>query len=216
MQVIDSARRGEVSLINNGTGVCNTIYVDDVCDAIRAALTTEKALGQAFFITDDRAATWSEFILTFARMVEPPPSVRELTSQEILNHWAAQQPTLKSNLRGAGRLAVSSEFQKQLATVPAIGNSLRFTKRALRKLLTDDQALRLKQMARPSAAAAPAPSFRWPNKNRVMRETFPIAFRNDHAKSLLGWQPAYDLQRGAALTRTWLAFARMLQPYPAR
>jgi hypothetical protein len=49
-----------------------------------------------------------------------------------------------------------------------------------------------------------------------MRETFPIAFRNDHAKSLLGWQPAYDLQRGAALTRTWLAFARMLQPYPAR
>jgi nucleoside-diphosphate-sugar epimerase len=37
-----------------------------------------------------------------------------------------------------------------------------------------------------------------------------IAFSNERARTELGWRPRYDLQAGAALTRTWLEFANAL------
>ena len=209
-QVIEPARRGEISLIDGGASVCNAVYVDDVCDAIHRALLTDRGLGQAFFITADQAVTWQEFILTFANMVGPMPTVREFDSAELLKHWAAQRPTLKSNLRALVRLAASPEFHRQLSSVPAIGTVIFTAKRTLRGWLSDDYALRLKQLS-PTTVAMPAALLsRRPTVNRVLRETFPVRFSNSLASEVLDWRPAYDLPRGAAVTRTWLSFARLL------
>ena len=50
----------------------------------------------------------------------------------------------------------------------------------------------------------------WPDMGRVTRECLSIAFSNERARTVLGWQPRYDLEGGAALTRTWLEFAKAL------
>ena len=67
VRVIEAARAGAISLIDEGSGVCNAVYVDDVCDAIYAALESERAIGQAVFITGDRAVSWRDYNLTFAK-----------------------------------------------------------------------------------------------------------------------------------------------------
>jgi nucleoside-diphosphate-sugar epimerase len=92
LQVIQQARAGEVTLFDEGQGVCNVVYVDDVCDAIDAALVRDEALGQAMFINGDRAVSWGEFIRRFAAMVEPPPRIRSLSSAEAKRYWAAHPP----------------------------------------------------------------------------------------------------------------------------
>lgn len=92
LQVVEQARAGSVSLFNQGSGVCNAVYVDDVCDAIDAALIRPEALGQAMFINADLAISWGEFIRTFASMVEPAPRYVDLSSQEALRYWEAHPP----------------------------------------------------------------------------------------------------------------------------
>ena len=95
--VVDSAReRGVVTLLDEGRGICNAVYVDDVCDAIRAAVDTEQGVGNAFFVTADHAVTWREFNQTFADMVSPPARIVSVSSEEVRRYWASQEPTLRS------------------------------------------------------------------------------------------------------------------------
>ena len=98
-RVVQSARAGSVSLIDHGAGVCNAVYVDDVCDAICAALHSDNALGKAMFVNADRAVSWRDFNLTFANMVAPAPTVSNFAAHEVLAHWDLARPTLRSNSR---------------------------------------------------------------------------------------------------------------------
>lgn len=95
-QVRHDAAAGRITLINGGHGICNAVYVGDVCDAIRCALDTNRAHvdGEAFFLAADAPVTWADFILAFASGVEPPPVIRDLPIERALAEaarWEASQ-----------------------------------------------------------------------------------------------------------------------------
>ena len=92
LQVVEQARNGSVTIFDNGTGICNAVYVDDVCDAIDAALVRQEALGQAMFINADHTVSWGEFIRAFGSMVAPQPEFVNLSSADALSYWAANPP----------------------------------------------------------------------------------------------------------------------------
>ena len=91
-QVLAQARAGDVTLFDGGRGICNAVFVDDVCDAITAALRSEAALGEAMFVAADAAITWGEFIRAFAAFVEPAPRLRELSAADARRYWAEHPP----------------------------------------------------------------------------------------------------------------------------
>ncbi|HKX02896.1 MAG TPA: NAD-dependent epimerase/dehydratase family protein [Methylomirabilota bacterium] len=211
--IVDAAREGGLlTLLDEGRGVCNSVYVDDVCDAIRAAIENDRALGSAFFVTADRAVTWREFNLAFAEMVVPAPRIVSVRSDEVRRYWASQRPTLKANLAAAGRLAASAAFHRQLATVPVFGSLITGGKQIVKSVLSSDRLATLKNLRSTPARGDgnPDPGIAWPDMGRVTRECLSIAFSNERARTVLGWRPRYDLQAGAALTRTWLEFAKAL------
>lgn len=208
VRVIESARKGAITLIDEGRGLCNAVYVDDVCDAIYAALCSQKALGKALFINGDRAISWGEFNLTFARMASPEVEVKSIGAQEVRAYWEARKPSLRSNIVALKRLLASSEFHDQLETVPALRHAIRWSKGRLKKILSSSQILALQGAA--AAEGATAETTSWPDMGRIVREDFHLEFSNSLAKQLLEWKPAFDFAAGAALTRTWLEFAGML------
>ncbi len=128
-QVIEQARAGEVSLFDGGRGVCNAVYVDDVCRAIDAALTHDEALGQAMFINADQAVSWGEFIKAFAAMVEPLPRHVDLSSAEATRYWAENQPVQVQGLlpRIAMKLKRLSGWRPPVAPWPPLGRVQRET-----------------------------------------------------------------------------------------
>ncbi len=207
-RVVEAARRGTVSLIDGGKGVCNAVYVDDVCDAIYAALMGERALGCALFINADSAVSWREYNLTFANMVSPPPQFVDFPGADVRAHWAAAKPSIRTNLAALKRLITSAEFQAQLETVPALRAALRWGKRTLMKILSADQVATLRNVegSYPAEAASEFPDY-----GRLVREDFHLEFSNKLAQQSLDWQPAFDFRRGAEMTRHWLEFAGLLQ-----
>lgn len=92
MQVLRQAKAGDVTLFDGGHGQCNPVFVDDVCDAIEAALVSDGALGQAMFINGDQSVTWGEFIHRFAGLVQPAPRFVDLSAAEAKAYWAEHPP----------------------------------------------------------------------------------------------------------------------------
>ena len=215
--IVDAAReRGVVTLLDEGRGICNAVYVDDVCDAIRAAIENERALGHAFFVTADRAVTWREFNLTFAEMVVPPPRVVSVDSAEVRRYWASQRPTLRADLRAVATLAGSAELHRQLSTVRTFRTLIQGGKRVLKGVLPPawTTALRDRRGTMAGGVDGTGPAISWPDPGRVTRECMHVAFSNERARAVLGWSPRYDLPTGAAMTRTWLEAANMLVSEP--
>ena len=128
-QIIEQARSGTVTMFDRGVGVCNAVYVDDVCDAIDAALTHNSALGQAMFINGDHSVAWGDFIKSFAALVEPAATMVSLSSADALAYWSTHPQLQKSGLphRIAMKLKRLAGWQAPVAPWPPLGRVQRET-----------------------------------------------------------------------------------------
>lgn len=73
----ERTKNEQVTLIDEGRGLANLVWVEDVVDAMLAGRTRADAAGQAFLISGSQPVTWREYIGRFARMCRKPlpPSV---------------------------------------------------------------------------------------------------------------------------------------------
>lgn len=211
--IIHDARQGKVSLIDGGRGICNAVYVDDVCDAIMAGFDRDDAVGSAFLINGDTRLTWRDFITTFADLVDGPKAIHDHSLEEIAAHWQAKRPGARDSVAAVIRLATSPAFHAQLATIPPVGKLIRGTKELLSGQISEEQKTTLKTKLQGRKADAPAddaPPVRMPSEGRVVREAYRSWVSNDRAKARLGWTPAHPFPLGARRTADWLRFARLI------
>lgn len=211
--IVQDARAGKISTIDGGRGVCNAVYVDDVCDAIMAALDRDDAVGEAFLINGDTRITWRDFITTFAGMVEGEKTIHDHSLDEIAAYWQGKRPRARDSVTAAMRLAASPAFHAQLGTIPPVGKLIRGTKELVARRITPEQKMMIKSRLQGRSAAAHAddvPAVRMPSEGRVVREAYRSWVSNDLAKARLGWVPAHSFELGAQRTGEWMRFARIV------
>jgi nucleoside-diphosphate-sugar epimerase len=66
---VEQIKRGRLLLLGRDDGLVTPGYVDNVVDGLWLALTHPAAVGQTFNLCDDRAVTYREFYLAYARML---------------------------------------------------------------------------------------------------------------------------------------------------
>lgn len=210
--IVDDARRGRISLVDGGRGVCNAVYVDDVCDAIIAALYGDDAVGEAFLVNGDDRITWRDFITTFADMVDGQKVAHDHSLEEIAGYWQSRRPRARDNFGAVSRLVASPAFHAQLATIPMFGGLIRGSKELLARRISTEQKVSIKarlQGPRAGAAHDTSPPVRMPSEGRVVREAYRSWVSNAQAGAQLGWTPAHSFSHGALRTGEWLRFARL-------
>lgn len=211
--IVDDARQGRISLVDGGRGVCNAVYVDDVCDAIVAALSRDDAVGGAFLVNGDDPVDWRTFIHAFAGMVPGAKRVEDHAVAEIRAHWRAKGSIMRGNLRAAASLLASPDFHAQLARVPVLGAALHGAKRMAGAALDDKRRMALKKRLRGRPVAdieVPHVPMRVPGEGRVVREAYRARVANTLARTRLGWAPRHSFARGVERTGDWLRFARLV------
>ena len=62
----DELLAGQAYLVDGGAGICNSIYVDNLVDAITRAMTAPGVDGHAFLVGDRETVTWAEFVRPIA------------------------------------------------------------------------------------------------------------------------------------------------------
>jgi nucleoside-diphosphate-sugar epimerase len=66
MSFADDLLAGKAYLVNDGKGICNSIYIDNLVHAIDLAIKTPGADQQAFLVSDGEQITWFDFYAPIA------------------------------------------------------------------------------------------------------------------------------------------------------
>jgi len=75
-----SIQKNRITLVDHGKGIFHHTYIDNLLDAIIAALKTPEALGETIDITDgDNSVTYGEYLNTLAKIAGKPPIKRNLS-----------------------------------------------------------------------------------------------------------------------------------------
>jgi len=98
--IADQLLSGTAYLINDGQGICNSIYVDNLIEAIRLALSVPQADRQVFLVGDRERVTWRDFYqhlavglgrdLSCVQRLDPP--LFETGLSESLNGLRVSKP----------------------------------------------------------------------------------------------------------------------------
>ena len=194
--------RGPVVLPTPDDGICNPVYVDDVVHAFILAAVRDEAVGETFLISGAEPTTWSEFYRHYARAVGRTGGIRLYSRQEIR---VREMTSLQGLLRVLRRYA---------ARRPRMLALLRTIKRLARRSLRP-----IKPLVRPGVEVVR----RWRavrgfGERIDGREILPsdadrdlfasqCSVRIAKARSLLGYEPVFSLERGMELTTAYIRWA---------
>ncbi len=212
-RVIERLRSRRVILVDEGQGLCNAVYVDDVVDAMLLAATRPGVEGEAFLISGAEPTTWRDFYRAYEEMLGETSTV-SMSWAEARAHAAkgkgqggswtdvfrtlVGQPDLRRAVRqapgGAALGGIGRRIVSGLRARPSNGDT---TGRATSEGAKDAGNGGKRPVQRIDSRQADL--FRARTRVRI-----------DKAKLVLGYEPQFDLKRGMARTEAWARWAKLL------
>jgi nucleoside-diphosphate-sugar epimerase len=204
---IDMIEQGCYTLVNGGLTPSNSIFVDNVVDAILLAITKDTAVGNALIISDSEIVNWRTFFLSYAKMLGEHYSLVGTTLQQLKDERARQK------LEGLKR--VLSNPMRISSILPYLENEhegvnflISLIKKTRMKKLVKLSPSRLRDTANPycrsncNVVASKLPKIPdiWLEKSF----TLPIQFPIKGAREILGFKSQTSFEEGMKKTEKWL------------
>jgi nucleoside-diphosphate-sugar epimerase len=204
---------GFETLVGDGSGASNMVYVDNAVEAILRSIGNSKAIGETFFIVDDEVS-WRDHFQEYASWmagVELRSVSREKFNQLLqvsaigrVGAWFGDvwKSVLMPSLRDAAFHVAESKSVGKLAssiwsTVPV----------SFKEKFLGDRGLTLPYVV---LGIESAPE----NKPKTAVGLLQVyasqaAISNKKAKRILGWGPSLNFDKAMANTREWAQWARL-------
>jgi predicted dehydrogenase/nucleoside-diphosphate-sugar epimerase len=208
---VEYLSRGRFILAGSGTLPSNTIYVDNLVEAIRCALAAEPdKCGEVFLVSDGDDFTWGEFYRFFADAIGaelrtgpvPPKPARSNWPGRRLADWTAHC------WRACRGIMISHELKelgRRVLDTDPVG-------RIPRDVLQRSPRLRRWLRNRLKMEQAPVYRRREENSNDVFCFTSRSAATSiEKARRLLGYQPIVARDTGMQRTLDWLRYAEIVK-----
>jgi nucleoside-diphosphate-sugar epimerase len=176
-------------LVEGGSAICNTIYVDNLVHAMWLAATVPGAAGQAFLLTDAERVTWRDFYASIAAAVK-------LDLSDVTNVSVEEMRNLQRSSTLRKRFA---KIKQSPVSRMAIGMMSEKAKHVARAVLSTPPP--------PPGTPPPPPggpavdpevaSLQW------CERLLPIT----KAQTVLGYQPQVGFAEASNRTAAWIQFA---------
>jgi 2-alkyl-3-oxoalkanoate reductase len=183
---------GRAYLLNEGRGVCNSIYVDNLLHGIRLALTRAEADAQAFLVGDRETVTWLDFYRPFAEALG-------IEQDKILRlPTPAFERSLRDRFEG---VRVSRPFQSAMPLLPVK------LKQAVKGALSG-----WNQGPMPSPWQLRGRTEPYITQEMALLQSCNYKLPSTRAEKLLGYEPTITFAEGCRRSVGWLQFAGYLSP----
>ena len=184
-------RSGRAWLFDEGRGVCNSIYVDNLVHAIRLCLEAESGAGQAYLVGDRETVLWADFYRAAADALGVPFETV---------HRVSELPTFTKSWRERVEKTVAQPWAQAL--LPAFPYVLKRTTKTVMAALN---------------TPPPADSWTLPDAPKpAITEEMAALQQNrwklpyDKAESVLGYRAPVTFSEGMRRSLAWLRFATEL------
>lgn len=214
--VLRALQHGRQILIDGGEGLANAVYVDDLVSAMLLAAVVPEAVGESFLVSGPEAVTWSTLYGRFGRMLGGAERTVSMTAAEALAHYKSWKRAQPWGIGEGLRLLKQDSVLRDRLMATRDGVWLRNLASAiLPESVQEKIKARLAagggRVRRPAADDGLLPILPCdPQMIGFLRAKTRV--RIDKAQRLLGYAPAYDLERGMALTEAWARWANLLGP----
>ena len=188
-RIVDIANQllqGSACFINEGKGICNTVYVDNLIHAMKLAMTAEAADGQAFFVGDREQVTWWEFYRPFAEVlgIDPAqiPNVTEPKFASLCKREQFIESIRNSEWMQKALSLVSDEFKQGLRQ--SMPKRKRISNNVSQASSTQSKSIVTKEMA------------------LLQQSQYKLPF--EKAKTMMGYEPVVSFEEACDRSIHWL------------
>lgn len=203
---INQLREKRLLLIDQGNGLCNHLYVDNLVDALFLASLSDKAQGEAYIISDGSTVSWKEFHSHYKSMLDELGIENDwisLSREELLDLIKGKK-SLSYNVKGIVKTSLTNEdFNKELEQYPLITAVKGLAKRILPAEATE-MVRELRQSYKSSGGGQSVSSkLDPPSKRDVNFFSSKSIFSIRKAQRDLGYKPRVGLREGMELIKEW-------------
>ena len=219
-QVANDILSGRAFLIDGGSGICNSVFIDTLVEVMTICATHPAAAGHTFFVKDRETVTWRQLYAAVADAVGvDPSSIRIVDSAEIrrqLRERMEERADLDKS-HGTGAPIILNDLRRS----PFGGVWARRLVSTTKKLVKDPAKIfaatkMLSQLSR----QAPKPKKKASKKQKAVKKKatdsnlfvatlqmcgHPIPTKN--LSQVLSYHPSISFQEGSWRTAEWLRFA---------
>ncbi len=186
-RVVENLIAGTAFLIDDGEGICNAVYVDNLILAIRLALERSDADGETFLIGDAETIAWRDIYNRFT----------EALGIEMNSVHHVRPPHFRKSLKERVDSVVATSFaQSLLRIVP--GQAKRLTKVVLSAM---------EEETKPDAWTLPPLPRAAIDQELATLQQCKWKYPNEKAIRRLGYEPQVGFPEGFRRTLSWLEFA---------
>jgi nucleoside-diphosphate-sugar epimerase len=205
---IASLKAGRVVLVDDGTGVSNAAYIDDVIQAMILAAKRGNAPPDMFIIRGPDQVTWRQFYDAYEAMLGTD-SLVSMSLREVRRHQSVVRRSAVKRAVPAAMAVLKRDdaFKKLAGQLPLLKPAWKF----YRKHINQPADVVVAPDAAPEAALDSRPLVALPE---MMWGSYALQtdFKIDRARNILGYNPQYDLAKGMALTEEWARWANLIDP----
>jgi nucleoside-diphosphate-sugar epimerase len=200
MEVVQSIRRGELALVDNGRYPCELVDVENLVHAIRLALRAPGTDGQRIFITDGSQTTWKDLAAALAPLADestPLPSIDLDVARQLSAEPAAPSPTVA----GTFKHLCSSDLRSALRKDPLLAAAEKSVKAAIRRVPPLERALRRRFEGRTAITRVTRPP-RY-SERLIRQQLRNIRYSQARARAVLGYEPVITAEQSMHAFRSW-------------
>lgn len=186
VEIIKQMKENRFYWVDNGSGSCNAVYVENVVDLALVCGQAPKAVGESFLITDDEKSNWRNFYGHYAQMLQK--DINSFPSIPLKDgYYRKSLKFAKIKLTGI----IAKLWEKVLANENTKPVYSKWFLRAPRKVLK----MILKQVLK-----------RLPEKpeSEMAIYNFQGFIDISKTKELLDYKPRFSISRGMEKTKEWL------------
>ncbi len=205
---IQQLRSGTVVLPDEGRGICNAVYLDDVVQAILRATVVPDIEGEVFLVSGDPVPTWKDFYGAYEAMLGFT-STQAMDTAAIRAHLKAQTKAARPMRQLLEIIRQDGTLRQTVLKLPGIAQVYA----AARSLLPEAGMEGVKDhlMNRTQADAVPAKPLLFPSAALLGIMASNTRVSVEKARVRLGFVPVNNLDVGMQLTNDWAEWGRLLE-----
>jgi nucleoside-diphosphate-sugar epimerase len=188
--LVHEMEAGTAWLINEGRGICNTIFIDNLVHAISRSLTAPASVaGQCFLVGDAETMTWRDlYQRTAGALGIDSSSIHQIESP------AVPRRTWLDRVEG---IRIRPRVQKMIARIP--GKLKDAAKGALRGVTP---------VPTPNPWQFPPEKAPNPTREMILLQQCSYKLPDDKARRLLEYEPIVSFDEGLHRTLEWISWTR--------